>query len=185
MGIHSVYMITNLVNGKIYIGKTNNPQKRRLEHYRLSSAHTYYLYRSMKKHGVENFSFEVFEEHETEAEALEAEVFWIAYYKSIGAQLMNMTAGGEGTSGYKHTDETRKKISAALTIRPLKQETRDKLIALKPNRPLIAIKGDIRRRFRSINEAARSLAIPANKVCACLNKRRKSTHGYSFVDDLD
>lgn len=33
----------------------------------------------------------------------ESESFWIAYYRSIGARLTNLTQGGDGTVGYSHS----------------------------------------------------------------------------------
>jgi len=41
---------------------------------------------------------------------IEAEQFWIAYMKSLGANLVNMTIGGEGLSGWNHSDKTKHKI---------------------------------------------------------------------------
>ncbi len=41
----------------------------------------------------------------------ESEEFWICYYKSIGCRLTNLSAGGGGTVGYRHTSETKEKIS--------------------------------------------------------------------------
>jgi len=63
-----IYKITNLIDAKVYIGQTNNPQKRWKEHQRLGSM-TYInnknkhsrLYLAMRKYGVENFTFEVIE----------------------------------------------------------------------------------------------------------------------------
>jgi len=43
----------------------------------------------------------------------EAEMFWIAYYRSIGAEVLNMTDGGEGRPGYKMPAEVRAKIGRA------------------------------------------------------------------------
>jgi hypothetical protein len=48
-----------------------------------------------------------------EREALNAEVSRIAYWRSQGAPLVNITNGGEGVSGLKHSDETREKLRAA------------------------------------------------------------------------
>lgn len=45
----------------------------------------------------------------------EAEQFWIAYYKSIGANLCNATAGGDGIEGFRHSDDSRRKRSIAMT----------------------------------------------------------------------
>lgn len=41
----------------------------------------------------------------------DSEQFWIAYLKSLGANLTNATIGGEGVSGYEYTDSVRKKMS--------------------------------------------------------------------------
>jgi len=40
----------------------------------------------------------------------EAEKFWIGYYRMIGANLTNLTDGGEGAPGYKQSPEHRQKI---------------------------------------------------------------------------
>ena len=44
---------------------------------------------------------------------IEAEQFWIAYFKSIGCNLANHTAGGEGLSGMKHSPEAIEKTRQA------------------------------------------------------------------------
>lgn len=36
---------------------------------------------------------------------IEAEMFWIAYMRSLGARLTNHTLGGEGALGFKHSPE--------------------------------------------------------------------------------
>jgi hypothetical protein len=41
----------------------------------------------------------------TEAEALDHEMLLISCFKDMGYDLANLTDGGEGTSGYKHTPE--------------------------------------------------------------------------------
>jgi hypothetical protein len=40
----------------------------------------------------------------------DAEKFWIAYFRSIGSRLLNLTIGGEGTLNFSHSEETKKKI---------------------------------------------------------------------------
>lgn len=42
-----------------------------------------------------------------------AEQDWIALYEMTGARLTNLTDGGEGRPGYKHTPETLAKMSAS------------------------------------------------------------------------
>lgn len=43
----------------------------------------------------------------------EREKYWIAYGKSIGWRLTNLTAGGEGTKGYLFTEEVKDKMRSA------------------------------------------------------------------------
>lgn len=59
-----VYKITNNVNNKIYIGQTNDYNRRFREHKNQMSGNNpnKYLYNAFNKYGIENFSFEVIEE---------------------------------------------------------------------------------------------------------------------------
>lgn len=43
-------------------------------------------------------------------EMVEAECWHVAYWLSLGCRLTNLTAGGEGCFGYKHTEEAKKKM---------------------------------------------------------------------------
>jgi hypothetical protein len=52
-----------------------------------------------------NPTVQVLAEWKTEAEALEHEMFLIQCFRDMGYSLANLTDGGEGTSGYKHTPE--------------------------------------------------------------------------------
>lgn len=58
-----IYKITNLINGKSYIGQTNDYKRRFREHreknYEKSDK---LLYKAFDKYGIENFSFEVIED---------------------------------------------------------------------------------------------------------------------------
>lgn len=99
------------------MGKTGKPNRRWIIHRnyakKISSAprYNYPLYSAIRKYGVSNFTFEVIENFDTEEDSLVAEEWWIAYLKSIGAILYNLTNGGEGISGRPHSEETKRKIS--------------------------------------------------------------------------
>jgi group I intron endonuclease len=64
----------------------------------------------VNKHG---FVSKVLAWWESEAEALEHEKLLIASLKDIGVLLCNATEGGDGVSGYKHTQETINHLSKA------------------------------------------------------------------------
>ena len=68
----------------------------------------------VKKVGVENVEVHVME-CSTEAAALELEVGLIKCLRRMGVTLCNQTAGGEGASGYKHTAESKEKMTSAQT----------------------------------------------------------------------
>lgn len=59
----------------------------------------------------------------------EAEIFWIAYWRSLGANLTNLTDGGYGTSGRKwtseQTDVMRQKMIGKNVEKVRSQETRE------------------------------------------------------------
>lgn len=107
-----VYIIQNLVNGKVYIGQTNNPRVRKNGHWYNGTHHANgHLYDSMRKHGIINFKFSLLEECEVE-QVDEREMFWIAHYDST-----NPTKGyNKESGGHKNktlSEETKQKLSAA------------------------------------------------------------------------
>lgn len=61
------------------------------------------------KHG---YKVKVLAQWLTEAEALEHEKFLISCFRDMGFTLANITSGGEGVSGHKHSNESKAKMSA-------------------------------------------------------------------------
>jgi hypothetical protein len=60
----------------------------------------------------------------------EAEKYWIRHFRTAGCRLTNLTDGGEGSIGWTPSNETRCKISTALTgrkIGPFTKTHRDRL----------------------------------------------------------
>lgn len=112
---HYVYMITNNINGKLYIGKrgTNNDI---FEDKYMGSGIA--INRAYKKYGIENFTKTIIEICNTEEEAFIKEIYWIAKYDTYNNGY-NMTLGGEGVSGFnmanslsqERYEEWRRKLS--------------------------------------------------------------------------
>lgn len=94
-----VYQITNLVNGKNYIGITNNLYKRWNEHKRVreegQKEYDKPLYKAFRKYGIDNFEFkELFNSLELE-EAEEKEIELIKELDTLSHdQGYNITTGG-------------------------------------------------------------------------------------------
>jgi group I intron endonuclease len=138
------YKITNLVNGKGYIGITKNaPAMRWKGHLEQVPHRSTALYSAIKKYGKAAFKFEVLAEAASWAELLVLERGLIAEHGTYaGAHGYNMTAGGDGTMtpsqetiarlraaniGRKHTPETVAKIIANTTGKSPSKETRLKM----------------------------------------------------------
>lgn len=93
-----IYKITNQINGKLYIGKTNRTiQERFKEHcrdYLKRGNEKRPLYSAMKKYGIRNFFIELIEECALN-EAETREKYWIEFYGSFKYGY-NATLGGDG-----------------------------------------------------------------------------------------
>lgn len=81
-----IYKITNLTNNKVYIGQSRNIQQRFATHRsrafnQNSEDYNKYLYRAIRKYGLDNFSFEVIEQCSIE-QLNEKEKYWIIYYNA-------------------------------------------------------------------------------------------------------
>ena len=92
-----IYIITNTINKKVYIGQTNDPKRREREHFSFgyikNKEEIKVLYSAMLKYGIQNFNFSIIEgpiENYNEREK-----FWIKYYNSLLPNGYNMTEGGE------------------------------------------------------------------------------------------
>lgn len=113
-----IYKITNLVNGKIYIGQTcrsievrmNQHRKRAMSINQPNQA----IHRAMKKYGMHNFTHKVlcycYSKHD--ADKTERELI-VSHNSMVGSGGYNMTSGGEGSLNCHPNDVTRTKIRLA------------------------------------------------------------------------
>ena len=102
-----IYRITNLINGKTYIGQ--HKYKKLDDSYMGSGT---LIKRAIKKHGMENFKKEIlYSRIQYRETADDMERFAIAKERAIGKAEYNLANGGEGLSGYKHSEEYKRKIS--------------------------------------------------------------------------
>lgn len=99
-----VYVITNNVNGKQYVGTTNfNLNKRFKEHCRDAKKSRYkdrQLYLDMNEYGVENFCIEELEECQRE-DRFDREAYWVNKLDTYNNGY-NHTFGGVGTQFYDY-----------------------------------------------------------------------------------
>lgn len=116
--LYQIYLITNKVNQKKYIGQTNQGlgyEGRFKKHCGgiRDEKPTKLLSKAFKKYGIENFSLDLVEDNIPEDLIDEREIFYIKKYNSyyLDGYGYNMTKGGQGVHGYKHTSETKAKVS--------------------------------------------------------------------------
>lgn len=106
-----VYAHTRLSDGSVfYVGKGTKDRPRSKKN---RNPHWHHI---VKKEG--GFRVEIIRDSLPEDAAFELEIRKIAEIRSGGAKLCNMTNGGDGPSGYKHTEETRRRLSEANTGKP-------------------------------------------------------------------
>lgn len=102
-----IYCYTNLINGKIYIGQTNNIERRIREHKSnaFNSKSVNYnniIHKAFRKYGYENFSIDILEtlENASREEVNDREIYWIKEKHSlISENGYNVLEGGQ--NGYQ------------------------------------------------------------------------------------
>lgn len=88
-----IYIITNLITGKVYVGQTTDrPEVRFSRHRTRNTGMPIHL--AIKKYGVENFKFEVIYSAFTLDELNFAEEFFIKKYNSLSPNGYNLISGG-------------------------------------------------------------------------------------------
>jgi group I intron endonuclease len=151
--MHYIYKITNLINNKLYIGQTVNISKRWSQHKTEAKRDDprMVVNQAMKKHGIENFTFDIIAECETIDDANIIETELIVQYQSHislgnGYNVSNGGSNAPKTEEWKEhmsklftgrpiSEETKKKISDALIGRPLSEETKKKMSEVRQNMP--------------------------------------------------
>ena len=195
-------------SGKSYIGQTTSSIKRKSKHRRESRFLKTKFAAAIRKYGFENFKYEILFQSEqlTNPQELKEllnikEIEFISLYDSINNGY-NLSIGGKGCLGYKHTEEwkeaaskrmlgnqyslgftkseeERKHLSEKMTGHFVSEETKEK-IGNKNSKAIIQIdkSGNIIREFKSAVEAAKELNLSRTGINNCCNGLSKSSGGY-------
>ena len=165
-----VYITTNHVNGKQYIGQRKYDKQGKWKEYLGSGI---ILSRAIEKYGIENFSKEIIAECKTKKILNDREIYWINYYNAVESDnFYNIASGGDGgntIAGY--TDDQRNLLSTKLS------DMRKGIINIGKNngnsRRVICI--NTMKVFDTINEASIYYNVDKDAIqqcCSDANKRK-------------
>src|SRR5712664_398748 len=111
----NLYLVTNTIDGTMYVGKTTKTiEQRWLKH--LSDARrgaATHMHRAIRKYGVENFVIDplvLTEPDFTDEQSLNDGERLMIRLLRINCRLYNLTDGGEGMSGFRHSENTRRRM---------------------------------------------------------------------------
>ncbi len=110
-----VYLATNTVNGKMYVGKgTYGLENRRASHEDIASKGKGNVFHcALRKYGFNVFKWERLYRSSDNEKLLEREIFYIKLLSTRCPGGYNLTDGGGGILGFRHSDVARDKIGAA------------------------------------------------------------------------
>lgn len=198
--IWTVYVHVNKSNGKMYVGITSQ----KVENRWLNGAG--YLqcpkfHNAINKYGWDGFDHEIIAERLTESEAKNFEKTLISKLNTQSDKYgYNMSAGGDGIYGYKHTDETKEKLRQIYYNMP--QEIRQKMLNALRGRKLsdehkshiskscmntgtkkicqYELNGCFIRLWDSLTDASNFTGVHIGDISSCCNGRKGQTGSYQW-----
>lgn len=198
-----IYCITNNINQKKYVGKTNNTIKKRWWQHKNDAtkrkAEKRPLYRAINKYGAENFSIIMLEECSPE-ESSEREIYWIEKLDTYHNGY-NATYGGDGKNYINYQQviklyqegRTQKEVAKLIGCCPdtvhyiLKQNNCEIISSSKwmenqrgKKIGKYSMDGELLETFNSIKEASRSIGKLHQHISDCINGRRKQAFGFQW-----
>jgi group I intron endonuclease len=141
MNIYSIYRATNTINGKVYIGFTSQSVDTRInQHKKDYNRCNWVFYYAIRKYGWEVFQWEtLYQSTDGEYTKNVMEAFFIrennSYIGSEDNNGYNMSMGGDGNIGYRHSEATIKSIGDSNRGKPCPEWQKAHLSKLLTGRP--------------------------------------------------
>lgn len=126
-----VYLVTNKINGKKYVGQHSGDSLKRYwrhctNHALSGSIDKPYLYNAIRKYGIQNFIIEPIVLVETKQEMDSHEKRLIADLNTRKPNGYNLTDGGDGVLGFKHSEESNEKNRQAHLGKKMSEQSSEK-----------------------------------------------------------
>jgi group I intron endonuclease len=175
-----IYLIKNLINSKLYVGKACCLRQRLNNHKYLLRHNKHvniYLQNAWNKYGEKNFEFSIVEYCDINCLA-EKEYYWVDFYKvndaEFGYNLMIV-----GRKNYRHAEETKRKIGNAHLGRKM-SPARLKNNTLSKYKPVLQFNksGDFIQEWLGASYIRDVLGYNQSNITAVCNGKRKSANGY-------
>lgn len=176
----TIYIHTNLLNNKVYVGQTKQDVKKRWNYgygYRNQS----YFYKAIKKYGWKNFKHEILEDNITsQEEANKRENYWINYYNSTNSNYgYNISLGGVDSKQLElaHKGWKEWKDNNPLLFQLNLQKMREGRI----KQCSIPVKNvELNTIYYSAGEASRQTGADQSGITKCCKKKQKTAGGYHW-----
>lgn len=209
--ITGIYTITNIINNKMYVGKTKNFQKRKNEHFlalRKNIHNNQYLQNAVNKYGIENFKIEILEEcneyylHSQEhywcnmLNVLNKDFGYNIQYTNpqLNKHILSQESkdkiglankGKSRNKGYEHSLEFKEKVSKNSSNRS--QFTKNKISKTLSEIPHIILQYDLNGNFikKWFNAliASKELSITHSNIIRCVNNQRKTAGKFKWIKE--
>lgn len=190
-----IYKHTCKINGKVYIGQTNNTSMRwKPSAYKNCSK----FYNAIKKYGWNNFEHEILESNLTITEANQKEIYYIDLYHSV-ENGYNLNYGGDShlasdetkqkmsktRKGVPHSEEHSKAISASLKGYKQSEEHKQNNRLAQHRKPVECI--ETGKKYDSLAEAGKQTGILPETISRQIRGKQKSTKGlhWRFIDETE
>lgn len=201
-----IYLTTNIINGKKYIGKDtkNSPS------YIGSGV---LLKKAISKYGKVNFKKEIIDSASTIEELDQKEKYWIKKHNAVSDDnYYNIATGGTGGNlgelvikkisnallGHKHSNETRKKIAKKALGRKVGEHTKQKMsisqrainkdwllnyskgVENPRAKPVYQydLEGVLVRKWDYARQAIKELGMSQSDISNCINGNQKTAKGF-------